>query len=767
MNGPDEFRFALETPLPAFAPGGMLRLDGWCAHAGAAAAPAIRLRCTDRLFGASQRRRREDVCSAFPHLDPATEYGFSIDGTIAPGTHPAQLEAADGAGGWCGLRRFTIAATGDPAAREPVAPAPHHPADLPPADSAAHELEGSPPVAAPAGQLALQGWCVHPAVGRPPAVRLVCAGGVLLPHSRHRRPDVCATLRARPGAEECGFAFQGALPPGLHPARLEASWDGNDWRSLRRFVIAALPGVLHAAIEVPAAKTITASLRLQGWCAHSDQRLAEVWLHYGNRRVRCDYGLPRTDVPHLVPGAPDGARAGFIAAKNLPVGDGPLRLCAHSVAGARYFLATDRHVAIRTDEENPRPLDLSAQAPRLGPRRAPEAAAPRPRTTAPRRILFVLYGDMTSNSALHVAALANELIARGHDCLVAVPFHPETIRYHPGARFRCIAFADWETGAARFADGAGPDLVHAWTTSERVRRFSLAVCAAACAKLVVHLEDDEGCILEASTGRSAADLATLPEATLAQLVGDDFSHPRHRPEFLRQAAGCTAILDRLCEFLPPGQPRAVFWPAATPEFFARPIPWDLRAALGWGPDHTVLFYHGNLHPTNRAEMAELHRAVVELNATGTPATLLRAGRDFCALPAALAAAATPHVVALGRIDQHRHLGPLLSLADCFVQPGEPDSFNNYRFPSKLPEFFASGRPVILPRSNIGTVARHGVDAFVLERADAAGIAGAVRALRRDPALAARLAAGAAAFAQRHFDWARSAGQLETFYASLG
>ena len=108
----------------------------------------------------------------------------------------------------------------------------------------------------------------------------------------------------------------------------------------------------------------------------------------------------------------------------------------------------------------------------------------------------------------------------------------------------------------------------------------------------------------------------------------------------------------------------------------------------------------------------------------------------------------------------------MALADIFVQPGEPDAFNDYRFPSKLPEFFALGRPVILPRTNLGTLVRHGTDAYVLDRADAAGIAAAVRELRANPALAEKLGRGATAFAAQHFSWRRSAEALANFYLSL-
>jgi glycosyltransferase involved in cell wall biosynthesis len=155
-----------------------------------------------------------------------------------------------------------------------------------------------------------------------------------------------------------------------------------------------------------------------------------------------------------------------------------------------------------------------------------------------------------------------------------------------------------------------------------------------------------------------------------------------------------------------------------------------------------------------------------LNERGTPTTLLRLGRDFCELPEELARAASPQVLALGRIAHHEHVGAVLALADYFVQPGEAGAFNDYRFPSKLPEFFALGRPVILPRTNLGRLLRHGVDAYVVERADAASIAEAVLCLRRDLELAGRLAAGAAQFAAERFSWRRSAEDLQTFYDSL-
>src|SRR5207237_9448140 len=100
-------------------------------------------------------------------------------------------------------------------------------------------------------------------------------------------------------------------------------------------------------------------------------------------------------------------------------------------------------------------------------------------------------------------------------------------------------------------------------------------------------------------------------------------------------------------------------------------------------------------------------------------------------------------------------------------PGTDNAFNKYRLPGKLPEFFAMGRPVILPRSNVGRFVRHGEEAWVLDKVDALGIVEAVLELRKQPALTARLATGACAFAREHFNWMKNASTLAAFYEKVG
>jgi glycosyltransferase involved in cell wall biosynthesis len=85
-------------------------------------------------------------------------------------------------------------------------------------------------------------------------------------------------------------------------------------------------------------------------------------------------------------------------------------------------------------------------------------------------------------------------------------------------------------------------------------------------------------------------------------------------------------------------------------------------------------------------------------------------------------------------------GPdVLAAADILVQPGKAGEFNDYRFPSKLPEFLAIVRPVILPASNIALQMTHGVDAYVLPKVDAVAIVEAVVKITDDSDLYDRLA----------------------------
>jgi glycosyltransferase involved in cell wall biosynthesis len=377
-------------------------------------------------------------------------------------------------------------------------------------------------------------------------------------------------------------------------------------------------------------------------------------------------------------------------------------------------------------------------------------------------VLFVLYHDFTSNSAVHVFHWANELCANGFHCKVAVPQNPESIRVLGCPAFEALSFEHFPAGLI-FPNGRGPDIVHAWTPREIVRRFCERLSDLQQFRLFIHLEDHEWHLLESMLNQPWKKLASLPAADLDRAVPLSLSHPIQGMRFLQSSDGVTVIVDRLRELVPPGIPTVELWPSADRAiFFHRPRNNRIRARHDIAADRTVFVYTGNVHAANAREVRSLYLAVAMLNREGHPATLIRAGRDFYPFLGPDEAWGRANSIELGYVP-HIEIPDILAAADILVQPGKPDKFNDYRFPSKLPEFLAIGRPVILPQSNVGLHMMHGVDAFVLPSVDALAIFDATVKITSDPELSDRLARGSMEFFERRLSWAASTRALISFY----
>lgn len=380
-----------------------------------------------------------------------------------------------------------------------------------------------------------------------------------------------------------------------------------------------------------------------------------------------------------------------------------------------------------------------------------------------RNVLFVLYYDFTANSAIHVHNFANQLVSFGHSVAVAVPKNKETGANLGEQNYTVAEFREVDgTWEKLFANGKPPDVVHAWTPREIVRLFCHKLAGICKFALIIHLEDNEERILEVNLG--------LPFAKLLKLrsidVPVELSHPARHREFLASASGVTLIMDRLAEFIPESLPRLVLWPGVdNARFRALPRDADYMASLRVPQDHTVICYTGNVHSTNKREVRSLYVAVAMLNREGVRTTLVRAGEDHCTFLGPDDAWAHQHSIELGYV-KHTDIPRVLNLADVLVQPGTADEFNDYRLPAKLPEFFALGRPVILPRTNVGRFVRNGEEAIVLDKVDALFICEVVKQLKADPPLRQRLSAGAVGFAQHHFDWQKNSATLAGFYEQL-
>lgn len=378
-------------------------------------------------------------------------------------------------------------------------------------------------------------------------------------------------------------------------------------------------------------------------------------------------------------------------------------------------------------------------------------------------ILFALYHDFSANSAVHVHNFANQLAALGHSTAVAIPEGDDQgstlgAQNYSGQRFDQVD-GDW---SRVFPDGRPPEIVHAWTPRENVRLFCEKLAGFCDFSLFVHLEDNEELILEVNLGMPFEKLAHSRSVE----IPSNLSHPRNYRAFIASAAGVTMIMDRLDRFVPPEIPKLVLWPGADEELFhPRPRDPDLLQQLGLSEGTAVLCYTGNVHSANARDVRSLYLAAAILDREGTPARLVRTGRDFCPFLGLDEEWARRISIELGHIE-YQAIPSILSLADVLVQPGADNAFNEFRLPGKLPEFFAMGRPVIVPQTNVGRFVRHGEEAWVLPKVDALGIVNAVLALRTDKALGERLAKGATDFCRQHFNWKKNTRALVEFYEAI-
>lgn len=383
-------------------------------------------------------------------------------------------------------------------------------------------------------------------------------------------------------------------------------------------------------------------------------------------------------------------------------------------------------------------------------------------------ILFANYGDFTSNSLNHIAGFANALSALGYACIVAVPERKATISVIPDARFTAGLFDDILAVPHCFPDGRSADVIHAWTPREVVRRFVVRYQTAVVspARLIVHLEDNEAHLVESYTGIPFASLREADPAQLIDKLIEGLPHPLRHQAFLSVADGVTHIVEPLRAFIPKHTPQLLLPPGVDFNLY-QPQDDDpqLRRELSLPKGSKVIAYTGSATFANQSELRDLYQAVALLNARGVPTTLVRTGITPPEFLQSLSSELLRYVIHLGFVEKAR-LPRLLAISDVLVQPGRPGAFNDFRLPSKLPEFFASGKPVILPATNLGLEVKDEQDALLLKRGSPEEIADLCQRVFTDSSLAARLGENAVKFARRRFDLPTIVPRLGSFYQDL-
>lgn len=377
-------------------------------------------------------------------------------------------------------------------------------------------------------------------------------------------------------------------------------------------------------------------------------------------------------------------------------------------------------------------------------------------------IHYVLYDGFISNSAVHVHQLANAMSEKGHDCCVAVPDSRETAAeiFGDPVWYKPVQYAE-------HAKINRPDIVHAWTPRENVRtechqlktRYKNA-------KLILHLEDNEESLLTAFTGYAKNILRLMPDRLLKRIIPRNLSHPRRYKKFLKSADGISVIMDTLIRFVPKGIPNLRLWPIVDMKLFKpHEEKTGMREALGIDESEVVIAYIGNVHKTNAGEVKNLYQAVAMANENGLPTRLIRTGVNHWDFLGNKHNGFLRYATELGYVDREM-IPSYLAMADILIQPGKHDLFNDYRLPSKIPEFLSMGKPVVLPNTNIGRFLKSGEEALLLKTGDAEEMFEAIRTISSDSKLAERLSEGAYRFALKNFDKETIASSLERFYREI-
>ena len=378
------------------------------------------------------------------------------------------------------------------------------------------------------------------------------------------------------------------------------------------------------------------------------------------------------------------------------------------------------------------------------------------------QIIYVNYGTYKMSSGVHIHFLGNELTKMGHDVTSVIPYIEDNEHFgHPN-----YEIIDYITFGKYIAEGKYSEntIVHGWTPRENVRQVvKLAADTLKC-KYFVHLEDNERRLLEAMFKQPFKQICML--ASRGEInVPEAMSHPLLHQTFIAEANGVSILMDKLGEFVPNDVPTQLIWPACEEEFYKLPVNRNmkLRETFKIPENATVIVYPGNVHYANADIVAPLYRALPLIEQKGHPIHLVRcAGSDHGFIPKDIYEIIEKYITAFP-MSQPSQLPAFLRIADILVQPGSENTFDDYRFPSKLPLFLASGRPVILAKTNIGRFLEDEINCRILKENTPENIAELVIELIENKDKAAKIGNGGREFAKEHFNWIKSATRLVKFY----
>ncbi len=377
-------------------------------------------------------------------------------------------------------------------------------------------------------------------------------------------------------------------------------------------------------------------------------------------------------------------------------------------------------------------------------------------------IVFINYANYIGCSGVHIHFLAQALTTMGITCSVYIAPPKNSEEYFGTINYNLFTYPEAieQEKLGYFKDC----IVHAWTPREASRQVTKFITNTNHVPYFVHLEDNEIAILEQNFNMPFQTIIQKASENPIEFIKTPFCSPLYFQNFLSEATGITCLIKKLEEHAPDNVPRMTFWPACEEAFFHLPpkAPETLYAELGIKPQTKIIVYPGNIHIYNKDSICTLFTALDIVNKKGYPIKLIKCGLNSVPLEDVAPPHVLEHIIDVGHPPAYK-LPIYVSFSDILVQPGHPGNYDDYRFPSKIPLFLASGRPVILPKTNIGLEMKHGKNCFLLTTGTAEEIAKYICILIENPDLSISIGQEGALFARKSFSWEKSAKRLLQFY----
>ena len=381
-------------------------------------------------------------------------------------------------------------------------------------------------------------------------------------------------------------------------------------------------------------------------------------------------------------------------------------------------------------------------------------------------IVIALHGPISCNSGKHVLGLAREISMQfSINLRICVPAKTDMcLNIISNSGIVISTFEEYYLVCKK----EPPDCVHIWTPRQLMMDFYSNICKISNTKIpyIIHLEDNEELLICSQMKLPSADYIKCKNLEIDLQVPKHLMHPHHGTQFLFNANGITALVSDLLEFCSDKTPSVVFWPG-----YDETIQWETHSkrsyliGLGIVDYDYITVYTGNVHASNVDEVRSLYLAIALLNRRGVNIKLIRTGVNYVPLSDLGGHLLLEHTVDLGYIDGC-DLPKLLAAADILIQPGINDSWNRYRVPSKIPEYLASGRALVLPACNIGNILKNNYEAIVLSAANAENIVRSLEVWLPQKNALAKIGQNGKLFAELNLQWRFAASKVFDLYMQI-